>query len=170
MTAVISVTESLILTGIRSWILSLITCEVASGLANRVAMPKGPCIIFTPLDKTRYSTNVNTYDHTTKKFVEAHFLQAVQLDCYGPASSDWAAILATMWRGDDAVTFLTGSGITPLWADDPVQVPFVSGEQQYEVHWTLKIHLQYSPVISTTQDFSDSATVQITDAERAYNP
>lgn len=76
-----------------------------------------------------------------------------QLDVHGPdirSSSDIASIIATAFRDDVAVEGFAGSGydISPLYADDPMQMPFVNENQQVESRWIVEVHLQVNQTLS----------------------
>lgn len=171
MTLLISINDDAISTALRSWLLSLITTEVDSGLTNRVAQPPGPAVIFTPLSTKRLATNEERFDDATQTTSSQEQTEKIyQVDCYGALSGDWATIINLKWRSPSAVLFLKPLGVIPLFSEDPNQVPFINGEDQYEERWTLKLHLQYNPVVSTPQDSITSASVTLIDTDRVYTP
>lgn len=143
-----------VFTVVRAYILSLIDCEVVRGLGNDVPMPKNSFIAITPIESTRLSTNVNTYDLINSKSIKTSMSYLVQIDCYGPISSDWAAILCATWRDDYCVDKLAPT-CAPLYADNPIQIPIIDGEANYEERWLLKAVLQYNPVVTVPQEFAD---------------
>lgn len=150
-------------TALRTFILSLITCEVVQGLGNGTPMPLNSFIAFTPLFQNRLSTNVTTYADPTPTTGTKSSLDATQytwqIDCYGPLSSDWAATLSTMLR-DEYSCLMMAPNVQPLHADDPRMMPLIDGEMQYEQRWTVTAVLQYNPVVATPMQFMDSAQVQ----------
>lgn len=93
----------------------------------------------------------------------------LQIDVHGPASADNAQRICTLMRDEYAVQRYqdTGFQITPLYADDPRQVPFINGEQQYEERWVVDVHLQVNPVITVTQQFADELQIAIQPVETA---
>lgn len=167
----VSPSQSVVMTALRSLILSLITCEVIQGLGNGVPMPLGEFIAMTPLFQNRISTNVDTYADPTPttgtKAAQQSVQYTVQIDCYGPDSSDWAAILSTMLR-DEYACLSMAPDVQPLSADDPKMMPLIDGEQQYEQRWTVTALLQYNPVTATPMQFFDQANVGIVGVETAY--
>ena len=167
----ISPTQSEVFTALRAFILSLITCEVVQGLGNGVPMPKDAFISMTPLSQGRLSTNVSTYDDPTpttgSKSVQQAIKYAIQIDCYGPLSSDWAATLSTMLR-DEISCDAMGPTVQPLYADDPTQAALVNGEEQYEQRWIFKALLQYNPVVSSPMQFFDAASVALVEVDAKY--
>lgn len=172
MAATITPTQDDIFQALRTFILSVITCEVIQGLPNRAAMPISGFISMTSLFQTRLLTNTREYKDTftlvegvpvyngTKDITQATEW-TVQIDCYGDSSMQWANILTTLLRDDYACRALATTKIQPLSADDPKQRPIVNGEQQYEQRWVITAKFQYNPVTVVPQQFFDEAVVVI---------
>ncbi len=158
MTAVTSITQEQVMTAVRAFILSLISCEVVQTLNNNVPMPAQPFIALTEMSRIRLSTNLPGYDGTANASSEAHWQVTFQIDCYGPLSADWAAIIASMWRDPYAVDALAPV-CAPLNADDPVQIPVVDAEANFEQRWLIRAVLQYNPIISTPMQSFTAAQV-----------
>ena len=74
----------------------------------------------------------------------------MQLDFYGPSSQIWAVETMALFR-DEYATQIFPSNIQPLYADDPIQIPLIDGEAQYEQRWKLVASLQYNPTLTTSQ-------------------
>ena len=90
----------------------------------------------------------------------------VQLDIYGPGSSDNVGTVTTLLRDDYATLWFSrtgwsGRGIDMLDVEDPRQTAFIDGEAQYEDRWTLDVQLQVNQVVTVPQDFADAVTVKI---------
>ena len=166
MTAPVSITQSAIFTAVRAYILGLITCEVVDGLDNGVPMPLNPFIAITALYAKRVSTNINsTSDPTPTTGAvnhEDHVEYAIQIDCYGPLSSDWASIICALWRDEYAVIAMAPACV-PLYADDPKMIPAVDAEQNFEQRWLIEASVQYNPVVQTPMQFFTAATVNLVD-------
>lgn len=171
MTATVAPVQSDIFTALRTFILSLITCEVIQGLGNGVPMPLSGFITMTALYQNRLSTNVDGYPDMTTSTGNKTARQAVQytmqIDCYGPLSSDWAAMLSTMLR-DEYACLSMAPNVQPLSADDPKMIPLIDGEQQYEQRWVVTAILQYNPVVSSPMQFFDAAGVALVDVDAKY--
>ena len=171
MTATIAPVQTDVYTALRAFILSLITCEVVQGLGNGVPTPLGGFIVMTSLFQNRLSTNVDNYLDPTPTTGSKTALQAiqhtVQIDCYGPQSSDWASIISTMLR-DEYGCLAMAPNVQPLSADDPKMSPLIDGEQQYEQRWTLTALLQVNPVVSTPMQFFTTAQVNLIDVDTNY--
>lgn len=86
-----------------------------------------------------------------------------QLDVHGPQSHDNAQIIATMMRDEYAVLKFAESGfdVTPLYAKDPLQMPFDNGEQQYEDRWIVEVALQSNAAVIVPQQFADGVDVAL---------
>ena len=92
----------------------------------------------------------------------------VQLDIHGPNSADNAQIISTLFRDDYAAQQFDGSGVSPLYADEPKQVPYLNAEQQYENRWIVDVHLQITPTVSVPQQYADAVTVTTVEVETTY--
>lgn len=96
----------------------------------------------------------------------------VQLDVHGPASADNAQIISTLFRdefGVDAFTALNPN-VTPLYADDPRQMPFINDQQQYEDRWIMEAFLQVNATVIIPQQFADSLNVELINVDASYPP
>lgn len=96
----------------------------------------------------------------------------VQCDLYGPASADNAAVLSTLFRGVWAADWFeaqgwAGKGLTPLYADDPRQMPFWNAESQNENRWSIDVHMQADRTVTVPQDFADRVTINLFPADAA---
>lgn len=174
MTTPIAPLQDDVLTALRSFILSLVTCEVIQGLGNGVPMPIGGFIAVTPLFQSRLSTNQPSFADptpTTGTRTATQAMQATfQIDCYGVNSADWSNILSTAWRDDLAVDALAPVA-SPLYCDDPKMIPLTDGEQQYEQRWTITAALQYNPALTTPMQFFTQAQVSaLNSVDAAYPP
>lgn len=94
----------------------------------------------------------------------------MQLDVHGPASADNAQIITTLFRDEYGVALFAASGydVTPLYADDPKQVPFVNGEQQVEERWVVGAVLHCNPIVTVPQDFAAALSVGLTNVDVTY--
>jgi hypothetical protein len=166
----ISITEDQILVALRNWLLNAVSGEVVEGVVNRVSMPAGSFIEMTPLVKSRLSTNVTSYPdintETNQQFIDF----TIQLDIYGANAGDWSTIIATAFRSDQACIFLDAQlpGIAPLYSEDARQLPLINGEDQYESHWSIAIHLQFNPSVNDAQQSANVINVGVIDAEVFY--
>lgn len=162
---------------------------VVRGLVNRTAMPLPTpgFVAVSPGRMRRLSTNTRAYGADLPggvfEFSEQGGLpfgngtfyypgrlgtevltQSVEyeaaLDCYGPSSGDWAVALTTLLRSGYGVAHMTVG--TPLHADDPQQMPLVSGEEQYEERWRLRVLLQYKPASIIPAQFATTIAPGVT--------
>lgn len=95
----------------------------------------------------------------------------IQLDVHGPNSGNNAQMISTLFRSDYAVQQFQSQGfdITPLYADDPKQIPFINAEEQYETRWVIEAVLQVNPVVSVSQDFAGALSVGLVNVDATYH-
>jgi hypothetical protein len=91
-----------------------------------------------------------------------------QLDVHGPNSGDNAQVISNVIRSSFAVDQMAGTGVTPLFSDDPIQSPFHTAAVQYEERWTVDVHLQITPSISTPQEFYDAVALSLVDVDVVF--
>jgi hypothetical protein len=171
----VSITESNVLAALRTFILSLVSCEVIKGLGNRVAMPASDFIAMTPVIAPPLATNVSTFSDAPgagTQNIERSTQYMVQIDCYGATAGDRATLISTLLRSEYACNSFAASGfdIQPLYAEDPKQMPIVDGEAQFEERWTFNAVLQMNPVISVPQDFAAALNVGLVNVDASYKP
>jgi hypothetical protein len=82
---------------------------------------------------------------------------AVQVDVYGPNSGNFAQIISTLFRDEYAVEQFAALSlaISPLYADEPRQLAFSDGEQQYENRWSIDLVMQVDETMTVPQQFAD---------------
>jgi len=162
-------TQDDVMTIVGDFILSLIDCEVVQGLGNKVPTPRGGFIAITATGQKRLSTNVTSYDASAARAVMMPTQYAIQIDCYGPLSSDWATTLTAMWRdpyGCDAL----GPTMQPLYSDDPSQMGLVDGEDEYEQRWMISAILQFNPVVTAPQQYADALYLDVVSVDATFPP
>lgn len=89
-----------------------------------------------------------------------------QIDVHGPNSDTYSTLISTVGRDQYAVDLFAASGfdITPLYFDDPKQVPFSLGDNQWEDRWTIESHLQVNYLVSgMPQQFASAVSVGLVD-------
>lgn len=154
-------------------ILGLPASMVVRGQDNRVAMPLGNFAVITPMLRIRLDTNVTSYADPVSSLGTRNDAAAtrymVQVDLYGPAASDNAQILTTLFRSDFATTAMSPR-VVPLYAEDARQMVFTDAEQQYEDRWTIDLALQMTPTVSTGQDFAGRVDIGLVDVDAVYPP
>lgn len=83
----------------------------------------------------------------------------MQVDVHGPASTDNAQTIQQLLRDPYGVRQFEGTGVSPLYADDPKQMPFINAAKQYEDRWVVDVHLQVTPNINVPQEYADVLNV-----------
>ena len=176
MSYVVSITDQQILTAVRNWLVSAMTGEVVQGYANRVSTPTGGYVTMSGLLKTRLGSNEVTFSLPTFPDIVGTEIDTqsydyhIQLDAYGDDSADWASILNIAYHSQTAFLFFRSQfpGIAPLYMEEPKLVPVVTGEEQYELRWTMVIHLQFKPSISNAQQSATNVVAGLKNVEAVY--
>ena len=144
--------------------------EVVQAQDNLVSMPKGGFVVMNNVSLTRLSTNVDNYQSVeqTKTILTASNY-GIQLDFYGPNSQIWASETQTLFR-DEYATEIFPPNIQPLYADNPMQIPLIDGEDQYEQRWKVVASLQYNPILSTSQQSMLGVDIALAPIDQTFNP
>lgn len=142
---------------------------VVVGQENRVAEPKvSDYIVFWPLRMPRLATTV---ERQASGGLQATYMQAsqcvIQLDVHGPEAFNNSGIISTIFRSSFAVDFFAarGTAIAPLYADDPRQAQFVSGEKQYEDRYIIEANLQVNQTITTVAQSATALALGLVNVE-----
>lgn len=144
--------------------------QVVQGQDNLVSMPKGSFVCMTNAGMDRLSFNVDSYDSIAQsKSILTPTNYAIQLDFYGPTSQTWAMQTQALFR-DEYATAIFPSNIQPLYADNPVQIPLIDGEDQYEQRWKLTASLQYNPILSTSQQSMVAVDIELAPIDQTFKP
>lgn len=95
-----------------------------------------------------------------------------QIDFHGPQSADNASTFITLFRDAYAVDQFANQSptfdVTPLYADDSRQTPFLNDQQQIEYRYSVDACLQANFTLSAGQQFADVVNVTTVDVEAAY--
>lgn len=96
----------------------------------------------------------------------------IQLDLHGPNSHNNAQTISTLFRDEFATSFFDGvnDAISPLYADDPRQTPFLNAEQQIETRWVVEAVIQVNQTVTVPQQYADSVQVTPIDVDASYPP
>lgn len=170
-----TLTEDRIMTALRQFVLRYVDCPVIRAQGNRAAMPDSDFIAMTPLTQLPLSTNVRRYrddDERSDATVTRATEWVAQIDCYGKASGNRAALLAMLLRDAEACDFFktVDTNLQPLFASDARQTPLINGEQQYEQRWTFEAHFQINPAATLPQDFARALSVGLINVDVSYPP
>lgn len=92
----------------------------------------------------------------------------VQVDFFSPdyLSGDFARTVSIALRDEFGTSFFSAlapplNNVSPLYADDPRQAPFIDAENQYEWRWMLEVKLQVDETVSVPQTYADGVTVTL---------
>jgi hypothetical protein len=172
MSATIDITDQDVFKALKAFLSSFlpIGTEVVQAQDNRVSMPKGGFVAMNNVSFERLSFNVDNYDSINQgKTILTPTKYDIQLDFYGDDSPTWAFQTQALFR-DAYATEMFPSNIQPLYADNPIQIPLIDGESQYEQRWKLVASLQYNPILSTTQQSMLSVDVELAAIDQTFQP
>jgi hypothetical protein len=173
MTITQSLIEADVFTALRAFLLLILPAgtEVVQGLDNQVAMPVNAFVSMTPAGQKRLNTNIsNAWNQSAETAgIETHVQYNVQLDFYGALSSDWANITQSLFRDEFTIDNFPDT-VVPLYADDPMQMPLIDGEEQYEQRWKLTASMQYNPVTTITQQFATVIDTELVEIDATFKP
>jgi hypothetical protein len=124
---------------------------------------------------------IGTYNVTVSQDVESRTLSTgqtataqstevvMQIDVHGPASGDNAQTIQQLFRDGYSIrAFFKGTGVYPLYCDDPKQVPFITAASQFEDRWIIEAHLQITPIISVPQEYADEVKINRVPVDAFY--
>jgi hypothetical protein len=101
----------------------------------------------------------------------------VQIDFHSPdtLAGDFAQTVSTALRDEYGVDFFANlpaplNVVSPFYADNPAQRPFVDAEDQYEWRWSLDAKFQVDQAVSIPLEYADAATVIVKDVSALYPP
>jgi len=165
----ISITKSQLFALLRAWFLTLLdpAIEVVQGQDNRVPMPKGQFVVITPGRSQQMASPVMDYEDETVD-VSQSTGWTISVDCYGKDSGNFARVLSMALRTPMACEAMPG--IAPLYADDAVQFPLVSGEAQYVERWRFDSVLHYNPTITLAQQSAIALAIDVVNVDATYHP
>lgn len=129
--------------------------EIIRGQTNDVPPPSSPFIELTEILQTQLSTTriKNIPSNDTASYLMPARLD-IQMDFYGKEAGDMCRIAQTMLRSLYAVEKFP-DGIKPLYCNEGIQAPLITGERQFETRWSLTLSLQYNAPTVIDQEFFD---------------
>lgn len=160
-------TQDMALTALRSFLLAVLPSgtEVVRGQDNRVPMPtSGDFVVMTPTQRKQMAQTVHSYNPAAPSAgIERSSTLTFQLDIYGPTAADNAQVVTTLLRDAYGVSHMAGSGFAPLYAEDPMQMPLVTGEQQFIERWKVECLLHANVEITVPAEFADTLITTLTE-------
>lgn len=96
----------------------------------------------------------------------------LQVDVHGPSGADNATIITTAFRDEIAADFFASmsAAISPLYADDPKQVPFQNAEQQWEDRWIVEANIEVDYTVTFPQQFFTNVIANLINVDVVYPP
>lgn len=101
----------------------------------------------------------------------------IQLDVHGPNSGDNVQVISTIFRDEYGVNLFASAcaalglplaAVTPLYADDPTQQPFINAEDQFEFRWIVQAYLQANESLTVPQQFAGIVTPTFVEVVTAF--
>ena len=143
---------------------------VVQGLDNQVPMPASGFVLMTSSGMDRMGTNVDTFNSSLQSnAIQPPIKYEVGIDFLGPLSQSWSMQFQALFR-DEYATDLMPANIQPLFADDPIQIPLVNAESQYEQRWRVRAAMHYAPTITTTQQSATVIGIGINPIDQTFHP
>lgn len=96
----------------------------------------------------------------------------IQLEVHGDHSADNAQIISTLMRDEYAYDFFQNLNlnISPLYADDPKQMPFSNEGQQVENRWVIECLVQANITVQIPQQFADRVIIGLINVDVEFPP
>lgn len=168
-----ALTQSQVFTALRTYLLAIAPAgtEVVQGQGNRVPMPGADStIVMTEIQRKQLASTLHDYAPPTdpvpaigSETVTRSMALTILLDVFGATSADTAQVITTLLRDAHGWAALKGSGIEPLYCEDPLQLPFIGGEQQFIQRWTVRAVLQANMAVTVDQQFADTLITTLTE-------
>lgn len=170
MPATLSIVEADIRTALRNYALSLLATgvEVVRGRVNGVPMPTGAFAMLGSARIKPWRTNVDTVAGEIKT-ISIGAEMVFQCDVYGVGAADNAAMLAFAFRDDYPGQFMP-AGADAMYATEPLQIPFVDSESNYEDRWTFDLTVGYNPTLTIDQQSALSVDIVLQEVDTYYPP
>jgi hypothetical protein len=181
---IVAPTEDDVFTAIRAFLQDVLPVQssgptvlhvVVVGQENRVSEPVNPgtpvnsnYVVMWPLRMPQLSTTV---EKMIALGLQATYEQSsqctIQLDVHGPEAFNNSSVITTMFQSSYAVDFFAalGATIAPLYADHPRNMPFNSGEQQYEDRYIIEANLQVNQKITITAQSARALDLDLTNVD-----
>lgn len=169
----VSLTEDALVDALGAFVQVIVGDQVpvVRGQQNRVPPPAGRYVYITPilapalsLPRTTYADVPSAGTMTLTRPTQ----WTAQIDCYGESAQDMALAVSIALRSGYGCDALSSSGAQPLYAGEPRQMPFITGEDQYLERWSLDAVLQFNPSISVPQQFADKLEIGLINVPVAY--
>lgn len=168
MSGTLGVTEDSVFATVWDLLAALFGATIAQsifkGAPNAAATPTGSYVVLSPGVRVHTSQGVREYDSVAQTItVHSNRTYYYQCDCYGPAAPDYAEQIATAWGSmwAAAQTVAASAPFQVLYAEDPVQLNFVNGENMYEQRYMTKLYLQVNQSVTLPQDSAIEAVTVI---------
>lgn len=175
MTASTDTSESAVYKAVGDFVAGLLPTgiPIVQSRVGRVPTPNQGYILMTATGRRRLDTDLHTYGATSTT-LQASWEYRIKLDFFAAngsayVPSDWADIVATVFRSDLAPT-LFASNVQPLYEQGPYTMDYVSDANIWERMYSLELLVQYDPTITISTDSFTSVNIKHIPADVVYTP
>lgn len=130
--------------------------NIIRGQVNGVPPPLPPAIVITEILQAQFTTTRTKLGGLIGNEITYKMPRRLdlQIDCYGSRGGEMAVIGTTLLRSMAATEYFP-EGYEPLYCSDPMQLPLITGEKQYEARWTFTFSMQYNTsIMLNTESFA----------------
>lgn len=159
MSVVLSQTEEQVALALWNLLIKILPegVEVVKGQENRVGVPVNvDYVVFTILNRTRMGTNIDRYADPVKRMLQKVQIN-IQLDIHGPHGADNTQVITTVAQDSWSAEYFKTQNVEAsiLYASEPRQAAWTTGENQFENRWTFDMSIQANVVVGVPQEFAD---------------
>jgi len=156
----VSITTDAVVDALAAFVAPFLPGVIVQSQINRVASPKPPFCLLTPVTiqnlSTTLGTTLVTYQASQQTIITPVKI-GIQIDFYGVNSADYCRAIVGLFRSEYAATQFS-DGIKPLYCDDGHQTRFITSESQYEQRWIMMAYLQYNASIDVPVQTANEIT------------
>lgn len=155
--------------------------HIIDGWQNSAALPQDTAsyIVLTLLDARRQGTNVHDWqalegsDTDLQNGIKMLVLYDVQIDFCGTDEREvmsQAVQCATLARDAAAVDFFAGEGLSSLYAEDVRPMPFSNDLKQWEIRYSVTVHLSAWNAYTIEQEAFTRVKAKIENVDMHHKP
>ena len=142
-------------------------------LQQTIGPPGGPGLY--TIDLPQNISTPQMFASGSQTFIQSSEV-VVQCDFHSAdlTAGDLAQVISTTFRDEFATDYFAKlqyplSLITPLYADDPRQVPFVNAEEQYEWRWVLEVRMEVDQEVFIPFQYADRIVADATSVQADFH-
>lgn len=154
-------TDQDIYTDLRKLLMTIVPCPVLQGYPENSPPPTEDFVYINILFKRDMSVQpITDYDPDNElAFVQKYKQVNVQFDFYGPRCEEYSSIFENIWNNFYSCDRL--EKCQPLNIVNSTHSPVINETNTYEQRHVITASLQYNPVVTHQQDFTDTIEINI---------